>query len=361
VADIFVSYSQADRDRVLPIVDALRAQGFSLWWDPEGAAGEDLDDMVHREIRAATCVLVAWSATSVESDWVKGEAEEARKQKKLIPVGIDGTDPPIRFGHGVRPDLSAWGGSVADPEFQKLLKGIHGFVRPQSTDEGRPEPAVRVKTTRWPLLWVGAAALLVVVIVALTMRPDEESPTVVAAPPPVVVNPQPSMPSHVLSISEIHLEDCQGSAPVGGRDEICLALVRNDVVGSKRKILGCDGEGYQCGRPGIRDVHVVNGEIGLEVGKNSIVIYEEDPQWGVCLTRGPVDADNRCVEMGRLEFTVDDGGVRLVPGSFELWSEGARIDPVDIEVDVGRLYEVHFDEANSGRYRIFWNVASSDN
>ena len=31
MADIFVSYSQVDRERVRPIVDALGAQGFTVW------------------------------------------------------------------------------------------------------------------------------------------------------------------------------------------------------------------------------------------------------------------------------------------------------------------------------------------
>lgn len=361
MADIFVSYSQADRDRVLLVVDALKAQGFSVWWDPEGAAGEDLDDMVHREIRAATCVLVAWSASSVESDWVKGEAEEARKQKKLIPVGIDGTDPPIRFGHGVRPDLSGWDGNVADAEFQKLLKGIHGFVRGAPTHESPPEPAVQTERRRRPLLWIGSVALFIAVVTVLALRSDRGLPTDVGAPESVVANPEQPSPGYFLSIPEIHLEDCQGSALFGGEDEICLALVRNDAVGSKQKILGCNGEGYSCGRAAVPDVHVVNREIGLEFGKSSIIAYEEDPPWGVCLTRGPVDADNRCLEMGRLELTMDDRGVRLVPGSFELWSEGARIESLDIDIEPGRLYEVHFDAANNGQYRIFWKVTSGDN
>ena len=33
MADIFISYSNTDRDRVIPIVKALEKQGWSVFWD----------------------------------------------------------------------------------------------------------------------------------------------------------------------------------------------------------------------------------------------------------------------------------------------------------------------------------------
>ena len=34
MADVFVSYSRSDRSRVAPLVAALEAKGWSVWWDP---------------------------------------------------------------------------------------------------------------------------------------------------------------------------------------------------------------------------------------------------------------------------------------------------------------------------------------
>jgi adenylate cyclase len=34
VADIFVSYSRQDKALVAPLVAALEAEGWSVWWDP---------------------------------------------------------------------------------------------------------------------------------------------------------------------------------------------------------------------------------------------------------------------------------------------------------------------------------------
>lgn len=364
MADIFVSYSQVDRERVRPIVDALGAQGFTVWWDPEGAAGEDLDEMVLREIREANCVVVAWSAAAVESDWVKGEAEEARQQKKLISVSVDDAELPLRFGHGVRPDLSSWDGAAEYPEFQQLLKGIRAFAGP-SAEKRQPQPGTAKPGRAGP--WLPATAVVVAAVVAVALWPDGDPAevTATAAEPAPVDQPEP--PTYTLAIPEIHLEDCEGTAPVGGRDEICLAIVRNDAFGNAQAVLGCQGKGYVCGKAlSSDDEHDINLRIALQPGKNSFIAYEEDTveneaeDYSVCLDRGPLDADDRCIEMGRIDFYVD-GGVRVLPGQFRLMSQASRIDPVDIEVETGRIYETIFHKTSDGRYRILWNVERSSN
>ena len=35
MADIFLSYSQKDKDRVRLLAAALLQEGFSVWWDPK--------------------------------------------------------------------------------------------------------------------------------------------------------------------------------------------------------------------------------------------------------------------------------------------------------------------------------------
>ena len=39
MADVFISYKREDRERVRPIVDALLAEDFSVWWDVGIAGG----------------------------------------------------------------------------------------------------------------------------------------------------------------------------------------------------------------------------------------------------------------------------------------------------------------------------------
>jgi serine/threonine-protein kinase len=39
MSDVFVSYKAEDRRRVKPLVDALEAEGYSVWWDEQIGGG----------------------------------------------------------------------------------------------------------------------------------------------------------------------------------------------------------------------------------------------------------------------------------------------------------------------------------
>ncbi len=41
MADIFVSYATEDHERVRPLVEALEANGFEVWWARNILGGED--------------------------------------------------------------------------------------------------------------------------------------------------------------------------------------------------------------------------------------------------------------------------------------------------------------------------------
>ena len=41
-ADVFISYSSFDRDRVMPVVDSLRSKGISVWVDEGNIHAADL-------------------------------------------------------------------------------------------------------------------------------------------------------------------------------------------------------------------------------------------------------------------------------------------------------------------------------
>jgi len=82
MADVFVSYARSDKTLVAPLVAAIQAQGWSVWWDPEIDAGQQFDDQIEAELKAAKAVLVVWTPTSAASRWVRGEAREAADRGK---------------------------------------------------------------------------------------------------------------------------------------------------------------------------------------------------------------------------------------------------------------------------------------
>jgi adenylate cyclase len=61
---------------VAPIVALLEARGWTVWWDTRIDAGEQWDEVIEREVDAASCVVAIWSVRSVGSRWVRTEAGE---------------------------------------------------------------------------------------------------------------------------------------------------------------------------------------------------------------------------------------------------------------------------------------------
>ena len=124
MADVFVSYARSDRSRVAPLVAAIEAQGWSAWWDPEIAPGQEYDRRINDELEHATAVLVVWSPHSVESRWVRGEARDAAERGTLVPVRLDAARLPLdaRAFHTI--DLGPAAGSTADPATREVLDAI---------------------------------------------------------------------------------------------------------------------------------------------------------------------------------------------------------------------------------------------
>ena len=135
MADVFISYSQVDKERVRPIVKALEGAGYEVWWDPEIRAGTAFRKEIETELEKASCVIVVWSKTSRESDFVCDEAERGRERDVLVPVWIDKVRPPLGFGSVHVENLVGWdGGPEADP-WQRVMLQVSALA-------GEREPAV---------------------------------------------------------------------------------------------------------------------------------------------------------------------------------------------------------------------------
>ncbi len=128
MADVFVSYARSDKARVAPVVAALEAQGWSVWWDPEIEAGQQFDDQIEAELDAAKAVLVVWTPTSAASRWVRGEAREAADRGVLVPVRFDAARLPMDVRAIHTTDLDGWDESPASAQFQALLKALGAMI-----------------------------------------------------------------------------------------------------------------------------------------------------------------------------------------------------------------------------------------
>jgi hypothetical protein len=97
MSDIFVSYAAEDYDRILPVVSALERRGWSVFWDRHLTPGQRWDDVLEAELATARCVVVLWSARSIESQWVQFEAGVAKHRRVLIPARLEEVQIPPMF------------------------------------------------------------------------------------------------------------------------------------------------------------------------------------------------------------------------------------------------------------------------
>jgi hypothetical protein len=113
LADIFVSYSRLDQERVKPIVDRLGSLGYSVWWEPRERADAAFVDEVESELEQARAVLTLWSFNARNSSWVYAESAHALDAGKLAQARLDPVELPLPFNAAPAADLSGgrseWG------------------------------------------------------------------------------------------------------------------------------------------------------------------------------------------------------------------------------------------------------------
>jgi hypothetical protein len=227
MSDIFISYAREDRAQAATLARALGASGWSVWWDPSIPAGKTFDEVIERELDAASCAIVLWSVRSVGSQWVRNEADEAARRRILVPALIErDVRIPLAFRRIQAADLTGWDGTTTHGEFQNLVRDIAQIIGqsipPQSdsvyrqVDHRRPdEPetgteALNTLTTKrvprsdfmipWTSRrlrssWVIAVGLLIMTILAYSVydkqRPNQLTPPSESKQDSPPASPQP--------------------------------------------------------------------------------------------------------------------------------------------------------------------------
>ena len=142
MADLFVSYARADKARVAPIVSALEAEGWSVWWDPEITPGQEFDTLITEELKKARAVVAVWTPASVASRWVRGEARLAAERGVLAPVRFEAAELPIDLRAIHTTDLDGWDEDARGPAFGELSRAIRALLG-EAAGGAAPRKAVR--------------------------------------------------------------------------------------------------------------------------------------------------------------------------------------------------------------------------
>ena len=137
MTSVFISYSREDSQIAEKVAALLEDSGYRVLMDQQWhiAVGDTLRDMIDNGCKSATCVLVLWSKSAVESQWVNSEASIGLERRRLLQVMLDGTRPPLVFRNYIYGSLENWNGTAEHKEFQRITKGIDFFVERDSRKE----------------------------------------------------------------------------------------------------------------------------------------------------------------------------------------------------------------------------------
>jgi TolB-like protein/tetratricopeptide (TPR) repeat protein len=160
---VFLSYSRDDRARALPVIRALEAQGFSVWWDGLLEGGTAFARTTETALETAQAVVVLWTERSVQSHWVRDEATRGRDRGCMVPVSLDGTQPPLGFRQIQYIDLSGWRGKEKAPALAELIQAIRATAAAPGSQLGLTSgrEAARKPVSRRAIIMGGGATVAV--------------------------------------------------------------------------------------------------------------------------------------------------------------------------------------------------------
>jgi TolB-like protein/tetratricopeptide (TPR) repeat protein len=156
---IFFSYSRDDQKRARPIIALIERAGYSVWWDGLLEGGERFSRTTEAALEGSRAVVVLWSKTSVGSHWVHDEATRGRDLQHLVPLTIDGAEPPLGFRQFQTIDLTKSKLKPGDPAVESMMRAIaalHGTDAPPVA----AKPATLSREVNRRLVIAGGAALV---------------------------------------------------------------------------------------------------------------------------------------------------------------------------------------------------------
>ena len=141
---LFLSYSRDDEAKARRLALALQHLGYTVWWDALIEGGATYARKIAAALESADVVIVLWSKNSVESDWVRDEAAQGRDRHRLVPLSLDGSQPPLGFRQYQVINLSGWRGRRGAKEIVALERAIAATASGEAAPEICPRQICRV-------------------------------------------------------------------------------------------------------------------------------------------------------------------------------------------------------------------------
>ena len=146
-ADVFISYSREDKDRVLDLAAKLRGAGVSLWIDQGGIDGATLwGEEIVKALENAKVLLLVVTESAVRSHNVAKEVVLASERKgHILPVHLEPTQIPssLRYPLAGIQHIEYFQGD-ADANLRTILRSLERVgvtINPPTLDHKATAPA----------------------------------------------------------------------------------------------------------------------------------------------------------------------------------------------------------------------------
>jgi tetratricopeptide (TPR) repeat protein len=162
MASVFLSYVREDADKARSLAALLERAGHSVWWDRRIKGGSQYSTEIEAALAAADRIVVLWSGKSIASAWVRDEAAVGRDTGRLVPMTVDGTEPPLGFRQFQTIDLTHWKGRGRPPEIEELVEAL-GPATPGATPASASAEPARARFRLALPPWLIAASLTILI------------------------------------------------------------------------------------------------------------------------------------------------------------------------------------------------------
>ena len=150
MSDVFISYSNQDRNRAKNVADRLMQEGWSIFWNRNITPGSTWDDILEKELNDAKVIIVLWSNNSVKSEWVRIEAANGADRNMLVPALLEVVKVPIRFQLIQAADISDWESHKSDTEGMSMLIEAVASVGNLKRQKMK---AAKMTDTKFAIIW----------------------------------------------------------------------------------------------------------------------------------------------------------------------------------------------------------------
>ena len=126
--DVFLSYAQQDARIAKSLAEVFQQERWSVFTDDEIRSGADWRATLESKLEQAKCILVIWSERSVQSEWVREEADYGRSRGVLVAVRVDGCELPFGYRRFNVVDLSDWSSDEQRGGLAEVLSRVRTII-----------------------------------------------------------------------------------------------------------------------------------------------------------------------------------------------------------------------------------------